>query len=77
MLFFLKYLSPEDFTKPVLQTGSYEYLIQYARRMLDLYRGWCEIRNIHSTLVADLYAADDGSIVEWLNPDMFPKQVAS
>lgn len=58
------YYSGESFAKPAQNTGSYEYLRDYARRLLASDSGVVEIRDAHGALCYQAYT--DGDVVtEW------------
>ena len=47
-------------------TGTYEYLTSYARRMLENDSGMIEIRDAHGTLKASMWT-ENGEVKEWEN----------
>lgn len=47
-------------------SGTFEYLLSYARRMLTDDTGMIEIRDAHGTLKASLWT-EAGDIKEWLS----------
>ena len=58
------YYSGEPFAKPAANTGSYEYLTDYARRLLAADSGMVEVRDANGTLRYQAYT-DAGRLVEW------------
>lgn len=64
MLYQSTYYSGEAFARPAQNTGSYEYLRDYARRMLTGDSGIVEIRDAHGTLRYQAYTQAD-RIIEW------------
>jgi len=66
MLYQSTYYSGEPFSKPAQNTGSYEYLVSYARRMLEGDSGTVEIRDAEGTLRHQFYV-EAGEIREWVN----------
>ena len=67
MIFSSKYISSEAHSKAAYNHGSFEYLIQFAHRLLEQANGYIEIRDSAGTLMADLYT-DNGEVIEWINP---------
>lgn len=60
------YTSSEAFTKPSYNNGNYEYLKQFARRLLESSNGNVEIRDANGTLKASIWT-EAGEVKEWEN----------
>ena len=68
-MFSSKFFSSESHTKTANNHGSFEYLVSYARRLLESANGSIEIRDADGVLYANLYT-DGNEIVEWISPSI-------